>query len=144
MDKKRLLGHSLLTFSISIFVAAVATSAVLFYARHEEHQVIAQLKNDVVELYQVDNADDGAVDVTGLTEWRRRGKDSILEIDSDDDGEDEPQFRPQRIRQRLFDGSRIESIGRGLLWLAGGIVATVLAASFGLSRLNNAMNRTGL
>lgn len=126
---------------ISVLVTGLAMVPVFMVARHEEHQVIAAMKGDVVELYSVNEQ------ASGLTEWRsrpKRDRDTILEIDSDPDDAEFEDARPRRIRQRLFDGSRIEAIGRGMMWLAGGVVAISLAATFGLSRLNNAMNRTGL
>ena len=126
---------------ISVLVTGLAMVPVFMVARHEEHQVIAGMKGDVVELYSVNEQ------ATGLTQRRsrpKRDRDLILEIDSDPGEDEAEEVRPRRIRQRLFDGSRIEAIGRGMLWLAGGVVAISLAATFGLSRLNNAMNRTGL
>jgi hypothetical protein len=71
----------------------------------------------------------GRLSTDELSEFRRRRyvPDQVDEFDEFDPGSDRRQRR--RDRPRIFDGSRLRTVGQGMLWLSAGIMSICFVLS---------------
>jgi len=133
---KKLLKQTVAVSGFGVLVAAIVVFVLTLICAVEQSQnettpsengqVVSNMRPSETSLVSIEDEQEM------LVEWRRRRE--RQQYDPADFGfdEDVEEQQPRRRRRRggllpRFDGSRLQGMGKGLLWLAVGIVAVPVA-----------------